>query len=109
LSVLKALKEVSDSNLDNLLFPGKNLIKPVDFRGGWKLAIKEAGLVGVNFHDTRRSFITYLGELGYPLHIAAKLAGHKTLNITNSVYSQLSTNQISEAIETLGKDMSRKN
>ena len=108
ISVLKALREVSDCGSDKLLFPGKNHNKPVDFRGAWKLVVKESGLNGVNFHDTRRSFITYLGELGYPLHIAAKLAGHKTLAITNSVYSQLSESQVFDAIESLGKDIIKK-
>jgi len=105
LSVLKDLKEVSDKNLDSLLFPGKNPSKPCDFRKAWKIAITEAGLSDITPHDMRRTFISNLGELGYPLHVAAKLANHKTLSITYSVYSQLSKPQIAEAVESLGKDI----
>ena len=52
-----------------------------DFRGSWKKALKEAGILDHRFHDLRRSMSTNLREGGIADGVGMQLTGHKTQQI----------------------------
>jgi integrase len=52
-----------------------------DFRGAWKRACKEAGIVGKVPHDLRRSRARALSRAGVPQSSAMKVLGHKTASM----------------------------
>jgi integrase len=53
--------------------------KPIlDFRGAWDRACKEAGVVGLTFHDLRRSATRNIMRKGVPATVGMKITGHLT-------------------------------
>lgn len=72
-----------------LLFPGKNLQKPVDLRAPWLAALKMAGIEDFRFHDLRHSAASYLAMNGASMAEIAEVLGHKTLQMVKR-YSHLS-------------------
>ena len=53
----------------------------------WRPALKRTGLAPVSIHSARASFISMLQASGVDVATAAKLAGHKTPNVTLQYYS----------------------
>ncbi len=73
----------------NLLFPGKDLKKPVDIRTPFENALKRAGIMDFRFHDLRHSCASYLAMNGASLAEIAEVLGHKTLQMVKR-YAHLS-------------------
>lgn len=58
-----------------------------DFKRSWATARRIAGIVGLTFHDLRRTFVTRLQSGGVSIGIAAELAGHSRLETTQKHYT----------------------
>lgn len=56
------------------------------FNRQWRAACKEAGLVGVRFHDLRVTFGSLRARDGMPPHKLQRLMGHKDINTTMRHY-----------------------
>jgi integrase len=53
--------------------------KPIlDFRTAWAKACKDAGVVGLRFHDLRRSATRNIIRKGVAATVAIKITGHLT-------------------------------
>lgn len=73
----------------NLLFPSKDLKKPLDIRTPFENACKKAELPDFKFHDLRHSAASYLAMNGASLAEIAEVLGHKTLQMVKR-YAHLS-------------------
>ncbi|MBI2278313.1 MAG: site-specific integrase [Dechloromonas sp.] len=72
----------------NLVFVGKHLNQPHDFRHGFNEACKTAGLQGVSFHTLRHTSCSRLAQAGVDILAIAEHAGHRSLTMTRR-YSHL--------------------
>lgn len=94
--------------LEEYVFAAREGGNPIDFRGSWNTALKNAEIENFTFHDTRHDYITTLSELGYPLHVISRIIGHRSHTITASRYSHLSLEHAERAATEIG-DSIRKN
>jgi integrase len=74
---------------DALVFVGKHLHSPHDFRHAFGQACKEAGLEDVTFHTLRHTSCSRLAQAGIDILAIAEHAGHRSLSMTRR-YSHLS-------------------
>lgn len=56
-----------------------------------------------DFHALRHQFITDLARAGVSLNLAKELARHSKVDLTANIYTHLSTNDMTEAVEKLGQ------
>lgn len=77
ISILRSNRQ-ADSDL---LFPGKNPIKPMDFRTAWDYALKRAGVTNFRWHDNRHTTGSYLAMSGATLAEIADILGQKTIAV----------------------------
>jgi integrase len=56
-------------------FEGEQIL---DFKKAWQRAVKRAGVVGVRFHDSRRTVVTTLMDAGVQMADIRKVTGHKS-------------------------------
>ena len=73
----------------NLLFPGRNIEKPLFVRIPWQKAVEAAGLDDFRFHDLRHSAASYLAMNGATMVEIADVLGHKTMQMVKR-YAHLS-------------------
>ena len=73
----------------DLIFVGKHLNVPHDFRHGFNEACKMAGLEDVTFHTLRHTSCSRLAQAGVDILAIAEHAGHRSLSMTRR-YSHLS-------------------
>lgn len=78
--------KVSD---DTLVFCGKHLHLPHDFRHCFSQACRAAGLEDVTFHTLRHTSCSRLAQAGVDILAIAEHAGHRSLSMTRR-YSHLS-------------------
>lgn len=72
----------------DLIFTGKHLDRPHDFRHGFNEACKPAGIEGVTFHTLRHTSCSRLAQAGVDILQIAEHAGHRSLSMTRR-YSHL--------------------
>jgi integrase len=81
-----------------------------DFRGSWKTACKNSGLVagraGVTPHDLRRCAARNLSRAGVPEQTAMKITGHKSTSMYRR-YRIVDERDLREAAETLNAYLQR--
>lgn len=63
-------------NNDGLIFTSK------DIRECFKYAKLRAGIIGLRFHDLRRTFATYLKDGNIDIHTISKILGHTSITTT---------------------------
>lgn len=73
---------------DDLIFVGKHMSVPHDFRHGFNEACRLAGLEGVTFHTLRHTSCSRLAQAGVDILAIAEHAGHRSLTMTRR-YSHL--------------------
>lgn len=84
----------------DLLFPGRNPRRPVEFRRSWETALAAAGIENFRWHDLRHTAASYMAMAGCsPLEIAQML-GHKTLAMVKR-YSHLSPEHLNGVADKL--------
>lgn len=83
----KRMRRVRTMDSD-LIFVGKHLHVPHDFRHGFNEACKLAGLDGVTFHTLRHTSCSRLAQAGVDILAIAEHAGHRSLTMTRR-YSHL--------------------
>ena len=86
----------------DLLWPGKNILKPIDLTFHWKKALKVAQIDNFVFHDLRHSAASYMAMNGAGLITIAKLLGHRTLAMVQR-YSHLSDNHLDDAVADMNQ------
>jgi integrase len=64
-----------------LLFPGKDPNKPMDFRTALEFALNRAGITDFRWHDTRHTAGSYLAMSGVTLAEIADILGQKTIAV----------------------------
>lgn len=99
LETLKAYSKVRQIGTD-LIFPGKNLQKPIDIRSPWGNALNTAQIDNFRFHDLRHSAASYLAMGGATLAEIAEVLGHKTLQMVKR-YSHLSESHVSSVVSKM--------
>ena len=55
----------------------------------WKKICKEANVVGLKFHDLRKTFCSILAQNGISTAVTQKLLEHSSPNLTNKVYTNV--------------------
>jgi len=101
LKVIKQHAQVRQLNCD-LVFPSKNLTKPVDIRTPFETALKRAGIEDFRFHDLRHSCASYLAMNGASMAEIAEILGHKTLQMVKR-YAHLSDAHTSEVVAKMNE------
>jgi integrase len=84
----------------DLVFPAKNLRKPIDIRTPFETALKKAEIEDFKWHDLRHSAASYLAMNGASLAEIAAVLGHKTLAMVKR-YSHLSDNHTAGVVERM--------
>lgn len=97
------LYEKRSINTD-LVFPAKNLIKPVDIRRPFETALKKAQIENFRWHDLRHSCASYLAMNGASLAEIASILGHKTLSMVKR-YAHLSDSHNANVIASMASNM----
>ena len=85
------VQAINASDIDALIFqaPGGGPLRRSHFRSRvWVPACTRAGLVGVGFHDLRRTNATILVALGTSIRDAPELLGHDDPRMLLGVYAQ---------------------
>jgi integrase len=88
-----------------LLFPGnkgQKPQKPVNLRGAWLTALKQAGIEDFKFHDCRHCCASYLAMNRASLSEIAEVLGHKTLQMVKR-YSHLSEAHTASVVERMNE------
>jgi len=107
---LKFLQSLSTQNQSlGYVFPGKDRVKPIDFRRSIKTAIRKAELKNFRPHDCRHSYATEMMAQGLSLGEISQLLGHRgSVDITRR-YSHLmesrSVDAVSKMSEQIFKDV----
>lgn len=83
----KRMRRVRAMDTD-LIFVGKHMNVPHDFRHGFNEACELAGLEGVTFHTLRHTSCSRLAQAGVDILAIAEHAGHRSLSMTRR-YSHL--------------------
>jgi len=89
---------------ESFLFSSQNCITPI--RGDhltvrWKQLQEKLDIAPVRFHGLRHTFCTMLAERGVPLKTASELMGHSEIGTTAKIYTHVSIDAKTKAIESL--------
>lgn len=101
LTLLKEHSKVRSLNT-NLVFPGKNLLTPVDIRSPWETVLKKAEITDFRFHDLRHSAASYLAMNGASMAEIAEILGHKTLQMVKR-YAHLSEAHTAKVVSKMNE------
>ncbi len=103
LELMKQHAQVRHLNCD-LVFPSKDLKKPIDIRTPFKTALKRAKISDLKYHDLRHSCASYLAMNGASMAEIAEILGHKTLQMVKR-YSHLSDSHVSKVVARMNEQI----
>jgi integrase len=103
LELIKEHSRVRQIHSD-LVFPSKNLKKPVDIRTPWENALKRAEINDFKWHDLRHCCASYLAMNGASLTEIAEILGHKTLQMVKR-YAHLSDIHTAKVVTRMNKQI----
>ncbi|MGB3478410.1 MAG: site-specific integrase [bacterium] len=106
--LLQQLKVIGPELENQYVFSHSDGSQYRDIRGGYKGAVKRAGLIDVTFHTLRHTFASHLVMNGVPILEVQKLLGHKTLSMTMR-YSHLSNKNLRDAASLIKIKSTRSN
>jgi integrase len=86
----------------SLLFPSKDLTKPVALRTPWENAVKKACIEDFRFHDLRHSAASYLAMNGATLTEIGAVLGHKTPEMVKR-YAHLSEAHTTDVVARMNE------
>ena len=69
-----------------------------DIRNPWSRILERAGIKDCRIHDLRRTFLSLMVNLGIPILVASKAAGHHSVTVTEQVYARLKNEPIRDAV-----------
>lgn len=76
-------------------------LDPKTYQDFFKRMLKKAGLRDINFHALRHTFATRALEKGIPAKTVSELLGHSSITITLDLYSHVTEELKTEAVEKL--------
>jgi integrase len=91
---------VADKGADDWVFTRRDGKRVLDFRGTWKLACERAGVVGLLFHDLRRTAARNLRRAGVPESVIMAVGGWRTNSVFRR-YAIVNRNDHREAMHKL--------
>lgn len=78
---------------DRLVFPaerGGHMRSPYWRRAVWKPALADAGLdPELRIHDLRHTAASLAAAAGAPIHVVARMLGHRDASVTATIYADL--------------------
>lgn len=74
---------------------------PDSLSGGWRRALRNAGLPPVRFHDLRHTHATLILQQGIHPKIVSERLGHSSIGITLDTYSHVLLSMQAEAAKAV--------
>ena len=96
------LRNVSESEPSDFLFPRADGMAPMEIRKHWDSALRNADINDFRFHDLRHTAASYLAMNGATLAEIAEVLGHKTLQMVKR-YAHLSDQHVAGVVERMNK------
>ena len=79
------MKQNKDPEKPDLIFPYNSR----SITAGWQAVRKTLGIENLRYHDLRMESASRLAEMGLPIHIVARITGHKNINILHNIYARI--------------------
>ncbi len=102
MQILRRRKNAQEKKSSEWVFPCKfdavgqgHISEP---KKAWKFIREESGLNDLRMHDLRRSLGSWQAALGSSMKVIGDSLNHKSLDITNKVYAQLTIDPIRDSV-----------
>lgn len=80
-------------------------IEPDNLRRSWYPLREQAGLGGAVLHGLRHTCVTLLLNLGVPPHIVRDIVGHSDIDVTMTIYAEVSLDDKRDALRRLDEHL----
>lgn len=83
-----------------LVFCGRNVFRPHQFRKAWERCRNDAGLPDLHFHDLRHAACARLLKAGVGIHVVATIMGHSDTRMVSRTYGHLDDQHLLSAVDS---------
>lgn len=99
-TLLNALQEARDHATTEWVieYGGKRVTR---MNGGWRGALRRSGIAHCTRHDLRRTAGSLMIQSGVPLELVSAVLGHRSTEVTRSVYAHLAIEHLRPAMDAL--------